>query len=68
MTLIGRIFADLSAEPDIIRAAPSDPRHPRSIPEISVEIRSIRVIRVLFLFTNNFYMHFFYTLDLSLFF
>ena len=27
---------------------------PRSIPAISVEIRSIRVIRVLFLFTNKF--------------
>ena len=54
VTRIGRIFADLFTKSDIIRADLPDPRHPRSIPVISVEIRSIRV---LFLFTNNFYMH-----------
>ena len=56
MTRIGRMFADFSPKPYIIRADPLNPRHPRSIPAISVLIRSIRVIRVLFLFTNNFYM------------
>ena len=54
---IRRIFGDLSAKSDIIRASLADPRHPSSIPAISVSIRSIRIIRVLFLFTNKFYMH-----------
>ena len=53
MTRIGQIFADLSAESNIIRADPPDPRHPRSILAISVLIRSIRVIRVLFLLTEQ---------------
>ena len=57
MTRIGRTSADLFVKSDIIRADPSDPRHPRSIPAISVLIRSIRLIRVLFLFTNSSYMH-----------
>ena len=55
--LIERIFADISIKSHIIRANPPDPRHPRSIPAISVLICRIRLIRVLFRFTNNFYMH-----------
>ena len=39
----------VSIKSHIIRANPPDPRYPRSILAISVEIRSIRLIRVLFL-------------------
>ena len=57
MTQFWRISADDVGFRREIREYPPNPRHPRSIPAISVLIRSIRVIRVLFLFTNNFYMH-----------
>ena len=48
MTRIGRISADNVGFSREIRDNPPDPRHPRSIPAISVLICRIRLIRVLY--------------------
>ena len=47
MKRIWRISADNVGFGKEIREYLPNPRHPRSIPAISVEIRSIRLIRVL---------------------
>ncbi len=51
MTRIERIDTDNVGFSGEIREYPLNPRHPRSIPFISVLIRSIRKIRVLLLLT-----------------